>query len=302
MKEVAGRIEEKRPNEIPNIPTEEKIPLSPEVQEKYNKLTGAEIAPEVRNPKEVPQGSIKPELSPEAQQKLEELGLWKVPICDDKPKGIPVNEKTHIYCDDTGKPYRTEDGGWISNNTFELDGHEFETDDYGSIYSIDGELEPNDIFILDGMVYVTDDNGKIISVEKHKMNNNLNEHKDVGDNQPIKNKIDGMAREEEVAKELEEKYPESEGYEILSEVYLRDKDGNIVRDPETGEARRIDFVVVKDGKVVDSVEVTSKTADKTVQSAKENRIREAGGNYVRDNNGNLVEIPPDVTTRVERRD
>ena len=119
---------------------------------------------------------------------------------------------------------------------------------------------------------------------------------------PIQNKIDGLAREKEVAEELQEKYPPEEGYEIVSEAYLRDKDGNIVRDSETGEARRIDFVVVKDGKVVDSVEVTSKTADKTEQTAKEERIREAGGNYIRDYNGNLVEIPSTVQTRIERRD
>ena len=118
----------------------------------------------------------------------------------------------------------------------------------------------------------------------------------------IQNKIDGLAREKEVAKELEKKYPEKEGYQIVSEVYLRDKNGNIVKDPITGEARRIDFVVVKDGKVVDSIEVTSKTADKTEQSAKEDRIRDAGGNYIRDNNGNLVEIPSTVKTRIERRD
>ena len=98
------------------------------------------------------------------------------------------------------------------------------------------------------------------------------------------------------------KYPPEEGYEIISEAYLRDADGNIVKDPETGKARRIDFVVVKDGKVIDSIEVTSKTADKSDQLAKENRIREFGGNYIRDNNGNLIKIPSSVQTRVERRD
>lgn len=118
----------------------------------------------------------------------------------------------------------------------------------------------------------------------------------------IKNKEDGLRRESEVESELEEEYPESEGYEIISEAYLRDKDGNIVRDPETGEARRIDFVVIKDGEVVDSVEVTSKTADKTAQTAKEERIRENGGNYVRTKDGNLVEIPSNVKTRIERKD
>jgi hypothetical protein len=118
----------------------------------------------------------------------------------------------------------------------------------------------------------------------------------------IKNKEDGLRRESEVEDELKKKYPESEGYTIEKEVYLRDKDGNIVRDPVTGEARRIDFVVLKDGKVVDSIEVTSKTAPKDEQTAKENRIRENGGNYIRDSNGNLVEIPPNVQTRIVRRD
>lgn len=121
-------------------------------------------------------------------------------------------------------------------------------------------------------------------------------------NSPIKNKQDGLAREHNVERELKQKYPAERGYSVVSEAYLRDKVGKIVPDPKTGEGRRIDFVVVKDHKVVDSVEVTSKTADKTLQSAKENRIREAGGNYVRDNNGNLVQIPSNVHTRIERRD
>ena len=121
-------------------------------------------------------------------------------------------------------------------------------------------------------------------------------------NPPIKNKQDGLERERTVRNELEAKYPPKEGYEIISEAYLRDENGKIVKDPETGEARRIDFVIAKDGKVVDSVEVTSKTADKTQQSAKENRIREAGGNYIKDSSGSLVEIPTDVKTRIERKD
>lgn len=118
----------------------------------------------------------------------------------------------------------------------------------------------------------------------------------------IKNKMDGLAREKEVAEELETKYLPEKGYQIVSEAYLRDKDGNIVKDTVTGEARRVDFMVVKDGKVIDSIEVTSKTADKSEQSAKEERIRDNGGNYIRDNNGNLVEIPSTVHTHIERRD
>ena len=119
---------------------------------------------------------------------------------------------------------------------------------------------------------------------------------------PIQNKIDGLQREADVLEELNKKYPEDKGCRIESEVYLRDENGNIVKDPVTGEARRIDFVVVKDGRVIDSIEVTSKTADKTEQSAKEDRIRENGGNYIKDSEGNLVKIPDDIKTRIERRE
>ena len=105
---------------------------------------------------------------------------------------------------------------------------------------------------------------------------NLDKHYDEN---IIKNKEDGLRRENDVETDLRQQYPEKDGYNIESEVYLRDKDGNIVKDEKTGEARRIDFVVTKDGKAVDSIEVTSKTADKTEQLAKEERIRKNGGNY-----------------------
>lgn len=132
--------------------------------------------------------------------------------------------------------------------------------------------------------------------------NSKNEATDCSEKgKPIQNKIDGLQREADVKKDLETLYPSDEDYDIISEAYLRDADGNIVKDTETEKARRIDFVVVKDGNVVDSIEVTSETADKTDQIAKETRIRENGGNYIRDNDGNLIRIPDDVNTRIERR-
>ena len=129
------------------------------------------------------------------------------------------------------------------------------------------------------------------------------EKPDVSENSdPIKNKQDGLRREKEVYEELKEKYPKEDGYSILAERYLRDKDGNIVKDPETGQARRLDYVVLdKDGNVVATVEVTSKTADKSEQMAKEDRIRDNGGNYIMDKEGNLHKIPDTVKTNIERR-
>lgn len=118
----------------------------------------------------------------------------------------------------------------------------------------------------------------------------------------VQNKLDGCRRENEVAKDLEKQYPEKEGYQVLRERVLCDKDGNPVIDEKTGQKRRIDFVVVKDGKVVDMVEVTSKTAPKQEQLAKEYRIRDNGGNYIKDYDGNTCRIPGNVETRVERRE
>lgn len=117
----------------------------------------------------------------------------------------------------------------------------------------------------------------------------------------IQNKIDGCRREDEVGTQLEKKYPSEQGYCIKRELLLRDKDGKPAADPVTGTGRRLDYVVFKDGKVVDMIEVTSLNANKINQSAKEMRIREAGGNYVQGPNGELTRIPNNVQTRIERR-
>ncbi|MCS6925431.1 MAG: hypothetical protein NZ578_05965 [Candidatus Binatia bacterium] len=116
------------------------------------------------------------------------------------------------------------------------------------------------------------------------------------------NRLKGYEREVAVLQELQNAYPKEAGYRVESQCVLRDETGRIVLDPETGESRRVDFVVSKDGQVVKSVEVTSETADKTVQMAKEHRIREAGGNYIRDREtGELVFFPPHVRTEIMRR-
>ena len=116
------------------------------------------------------------------------------------------------------------------------------------------------------------------------------------------NRISGAAREEAVASELADKYPPESGYHIERECFLRDETGKITVDPNTGESRRVDFEIIKDGEVVKSVEVTSETADKTAQLAKEERIRDTGGNYIVDHRtGELVRFAPDVRTEVIRR-
>lgn len=117
----------------------------------------------------------------------------------------------------------------------------------------------------------------------------------------IENKIEGEIREDRFYHGLLKDYASDQGFLIEDEVYLRDKDGNIVKDPITGEARRVDFVVIKDDKVIKSYEVTSLTAPKEDQMGKEGRIREIGGDYMKDNaTGKLIQFDDNVTTEVVR--
>lgn len=103
--------------------------------------------------------------------------------------------------------------------------------------------------------------------------------KQVKKDQLKKNQKDGKRREKETEQELKEKYPDAK---VENERYLRDENGKIVKDPLTGEARRLDHVVTQDGKVIDIVETTSSTVDKAAQLAKEGRIIENGGTFIRD--------------------
>ncbi|MBP3198837.1 MAG: hypothetical protein J6N21_17795 [Butyrivibrio sp.] len=121
--------------------------------------------------------------------------------------------------------------------------------------------------------------------------------------QVVKNKLDGLAREEKVFLELSEKYADDVA-DVIPEAYLRDANGNIIKDAITGEARRIDYVVSDGKKVIESIEVTSETADKALQTAKELRILEQakkmGGAFIRDDKGNLIEFGVDVVTEIRR--
>ena len=66
-----------------------------------------------------------------------------------------------VVCDDNGHPYRDDNGDWLPNNEYDLDGIHYQTDDNGSIYCADGSYYPDDQFELGGTVFTTDSNGEI---------------------------------------------------------------------------------------------------------------------------------------------
>ncbi len=94
---------------------------------------------------------------------------------------------------------------------------------------------------------------------------------------------------------------------VISQRHLRNADGkmvglvdDIVQEGKKG-SRILDFVVkTKDG--WKGIEVTSKTASKIVQSAKEEIIRASGGNFVRHPvTKELIELSYDIS-RIIRLD
>ena len=114
----------------------------------------------------------------------------------------------------------------------------------------------------------------------------------------IKNAIDGLRREAEALVDLAQQFPNAS---IQSERLLRTADGKKAIDPLTKEGRRIDHAVVENGKVTKLVETTSTTAPKAAQIAKENRIREAGGTYIRNKETKKLMNVSDIITELSRR-
>jgi hypothetical protein len=112
------------------------------------------------------------------------------------------------------------------------------------------------------------------------------------------NSASGAAREAEELAALEAQYPTAS---VQRERYLRTAEGSRAIDPMTGEGRRIDFAVIEGSKVLDLVETTSETANKAAQIAKENRIREAGGTFIRDKISRALIDVTDIATRISRR-
>jgi hypothetical protein len=110
------------------------------------------------------------------------------------------------------------------------------------------------------------------------------------------NRIAGDRREMIVNRFLSRQFPAAQGYQVHPEQYLRNAAGEIARDA-AGKGRRLDFVVFQGDKAVSTIEVTSKTASKAAQAAKELRIREAGGRYLLNpDTGKLVKLAADQLT------
>lgn len=118
----------------------------------------------------------------------------------------------------------------------------------------------------------------------------------------FKNKMDGLSRETEVLEKLISKFGENN---VIREAYLRDASGAIIKDTVDNTARRIDFVIKQGDSIVKSIEVTSETASKVAQTAKELRILEqaqkTGGAFIKDPlTGNLLKFAEDIATEIWR--
>lgn len=113
------------------------------------------------------------------------------------------------------------------------------------------------------------------------------------------NQAAGAAREVAEHADLVKANP---GASVQNQQYLRTADGKIAKDPVSQTGRRVDHVVIKDGKATDVVETTSQNANKLSQERKEGRIRETGGTFIRDRNTKELIDLKDSPTRTSRRD
>lgn len=123
---------------------------------------------------------------------------------------------------------------------------------------------------------------------------------DVGESAHVtKNHQEGLRRQDEVAQELAAENP---GKVVQGERLLRDETGKKVVDPVTGQGRRVDHAVIdRDKGTARTYETTGNAVDKTVQLEKEQRVRDAGGRYIRDKETRkMVEV--EGVSEVKRKD
>lgn len=116
----------------------------------------------------------------------------------------------------------------------------------------------------------------------------------------FRNKIEGCAREEVAQKELSKVFGEKN---VLRERTIKDINGKAIIDSVTNEARKLDFAVVENGVVKKAYEITSKTASKVEQMAKEQRIIDeaikGSGAFIFDCMGNRYSIPEELLRESE---
>lgn len=103
---------------------------------------------------------------PEASETKNETDTPVIPESDEVSEN---NENTETddtrILDDDGNEINEDD---LGNKTFVLNGVEYQTDDNGEIYLIDGERIANNTYVLDGKEYQTDDNGELMLTAEEK--------------------------------------------------------------------------------------------------------------------------------------
>jgi len=116
--------------------------------------------------------------------------------------------------------------------------------------------------------------------------------------QLLKNAETGAQR---AAKTAEKLAAENPGKVVQQERTLRDAAGNKVLDPVTGEGRRVDHAVIdQEAGTAKAYETTGDSVDKRLQQKKEERIRDAGGTYIRDKETRKL-IPVEGVSEVRRQ-
>jgi RHS repeat-associated protein len=104
--------------------------------------------------------------------------------------------------------------------------------------------------------------------------------KEAAKNRVKENAKDGARRNKVGVEQLKSENP---GKGVQTETYLRTEDGKRAIDPQTGEMRRVDAAVIdSNSRTAETYEITGPGVSKATQVAKEGRILDNGGMYIRD--------------------
>jgi len=118
--------------------------------------------------------------------------------------------------------------------------------------------------------------------------------KEAARNRVKENAKDGARRNKIGVEQLKSENPDKR---VQTETYLRTEDGKRAIDPQTGEMRRVDAAVIDaNARTAETYEITGPGVSKANQVAKEGRILDNGGMYIRDRRtGTLCKVSGQCT-------
>lgn len=235
-------------------------------------------------------------------KKVEGIGMDQIDDIDDHSLAFDLDEVSEECCDDNGRQYRTEEGKLLPNNTYELNGNVYTTDDHGRIIRCEAtpKLSPENPRDLGAQQEVGGEDRRPTDQGGHIVGRDMNGDSGIGNLIAMDSKInqsDYKRMENDIKADLEE------GKEVTTTTEITYSDDSDRPDKITvtvtsdGKVTVYKFDNNLDGSLMDDVPENGKEDVEELLNKTNGEISSITKEY--DENGNLVATTVYITYKDE---